>query len=194
MRIGVLALQGAFREHVQALSLLGVEATEVRLPRDLAGIDGLILPGGESTTMTNLMTSYGFWEPLKSAHAAGLAIWGTCAGAILLASEVAGTSPNLPDQPSLGLIDMTVRRNAFGRQVDSFVTPLTIEGLNEPFSAVFIRAPIFERVGEGVEVLATLDGKTVMAKQGRVMASSFHPELGHDPRIHGLFLKILEPA
>lgn len=194
MRIGVLALQGAFREHVQALSLLGVEATEVRLPRDLAGIDGLILPGGESTTMTNLMTSYGFWEPLKSAHAAGLAIWGTCAGAILLASEVAGTSPNLPDQPSLGLIDMTVRRNAFGRQVDSFVTPLTIEGLNEPFSAVFIRAPIFERVGEGVEVLATLDGKTVMAKQGRVMASSFHPELGHDPRIHGLFLEILEPA
>lgn len=194
MRIGVLALQGAFREHVQALSLLGVEATEVRLPRDLAGIDGLILPGGESTTMTNLMTSYGFWEPLKNAHAAGLAIWGTCAGAILLASEVAGTSPNLPDQPSLGLIDMTVRRNAFGRQVDSFVTPLTIEGLNEPFSAVFIRAPIFERVGEGVEVLATLDGKTVMAKQGRVMASSFHPELGHDPRIHGLFLEILEPA
>lgn len=194
MRIGVLALQGAFREHVQALSLLGVEATEVRLPRDLAGIDGLILPGGESTTMTNLMTSYGFWEPLKNAHAAGLAIWGTCAGAILLAAEVAGTSPNLPDQPSLGLIDMTVRRNAFGRQVDSFVTPLTIEGLNEPFSAVFIRAPIFERVGEGVEVLATLDGETVMAKQGRVMASSFHPELGHDPRIHGLFLEILEPA
>lgn len=191
MRIGVLALQGAFREHVQALSLLGIEATEVRLPRDLAGLDGLILPGGESTTMTNLMTSYGFWEPLRAAYASGLGLWGTCAGAILLASKVVGTSPNLPDQPSLGLIEMTVRRNAFGRQIDSFVTPLTVKGLDEPFSAFFIRAPIIEQVGEGVEVLARLDGETVMVKQGRVMASSFHPELGHDPRIHALFLETL---
>lgn len=191
MNIGVLALQGAFREHVQILQKLGVQAAEVRLSSDLKGLQGLILPGGESTTMTNLMTYYQFWEPLREFAAQGRGLWGTCAGAILLAREVEGTSPNLPQQESLGLLDVTIRRNAFGRQVDSFDVPLQVSGLEEPFPAVFIRAPVIERVGEDVEVLAQHQGKVVLVRQGNVLGSSFHPELTGDTRLHQLFLDSL---
>lgn len=190
MNIGVLALQGAFREHIQMLRSLGAQVREVRLPSDLVGLDGLILPGGESTTMTNLMSSYGFWEPLREFSARGAALWGTCAGAILLANEVVGTSPNLPHQVSLGVLDVTIRRNAFGRQVDSFDVPLPVQGLETPFPAVFIRAPVIERVGPEVEVLAQQEGRVVLVRQGRVLASSFHPELTGDTRLHQLFLDL----
>lgn len=192
MKIGVLALQGAFREHVQMLRAIGVEPSEVRLAGDLDGLDGLILPGGESTTMCRLMTDFGLWSPVRAFHAAGRALWGTCAGAILLANEVAGVSPNLGGQPSLELLNVTIRRNAFGRQVDSFTTDIAVKGLEEDFPAVFIRAPVFTRVGPEVEVLADLDGQTVLVRQGRVVASSFHPELSGDSRLHELFTQLCQ--
>ena len=188
--IGVLALQGAFREHRQRLEQLGATVREVRLPTDLAGLRGLILPGGESTTMVRLLGEYGLWDPLRDFHAAGGALWGTCAGAILLAGEVTGGSPALPPQPGLGLIDITVQRNAFGRQVDSFTAPLTVTGLDTPFPAVFIRAPVITRTGRGVEALAQVGGQTVHARQGRVLASAFHPELTGDTRLHRQFLQL----
>lgn len=191
MNIGVLALQGAFREHKRVLATLGVNAVEVRLPADLAGLNGLILPGGESTTICRLMTDFGLWQPIREFHKRGGALWGTCAGAILLARDVEGVSPNLGEQPSLDLLDITIRRNAFGRQVDSFDVPLQIKGLPEPFPAVFIRAPVIERVGVGVEVLAEHEGNVVLARAGRVMASSFHPELSGDSRLHELFLALV---
>lgn len=191
MNIGILALQGAFREHSQMLRQLGVHVREVRLPADLVGLSGLILPGGESTTMTNLMTSYGFWEPLAAFAARGGAIWGTCAGAILLAQNIQGVSPHLGPQRSLGLLDMTIRRNAFGRQVDSFAVPLDVQGLEKPFPAVFIRAPIIESVGPEVEILARHDDQIVMVQQGRIMATSFHPELTGDTRLHQHFLDLV---
>ncbi|WP_278912806.1 pyridoxal 5'-phosphate synthase glutaminase subunit PdxT [Deinococcus wulumuqiensis] len=190
MTVGVLALQGAFREHRQRLEQLGAGAREVRLPADLAGLSGLILPGGESTTMVRLLGEYGLWAPLRDFHASGGALWGTCAGAILLASEVTGGSPSLPPQPGLGLLDITVQRNAFGRQADSFTAPLDVEGLETPFPAVFIRAPVITRVGEAVRALAQVGGQTVHVQQGRVLASSFHPELTEDTRLHRLFLAL----
>ena len=190
--VGVLALQGAFREHRHRLESLGARVTEVRLPADLTGLGGLILPGGESTTMARLMDEYGLWDPLREFHASGGALWGTCAGAILLAAGVTGTSPAAPAQPSLGLIDVTVQRNAFGRQLDSFTTPLDVVGLHAPFPAVFIRAPVITHAGPGVEVLARHGGETVLARQGRVLASSFHPELTPDARLHELFLGMLD--
>ncbi|WP_052016319.1 pyridoxal 5'-phosphate synthase glutaminase subunit PdxT [Deinococcus sp. RL] len=190
--IGVLALQGAFREHRRMLESLGATVREVRLPADLAGLSGLILPGGESTTMARLMDDDALWEPLRGFHAAGGALWGTCAGAILLAREVEGAPPQFGGrQRSLGLIDLTVRRNAFGRQVDSFEVPLSVRGLDPPFPAVFIRAPAFSRVGEGAEVLASHAGIPVLARQGRVLASAFHPELTADSRLHRLFLELV---
>ncbi|MEW6422208.1 MAG: pyridoxal 5'-phosphate synthase glutaminase subunit PdxT [Deinococcota bacterium] len=193
--VGVLALQGAFREHRQRLEALGAHVTEVRLPADLAGLQGLILPGGESTTIARLMTDYGLWQPIRDFHAAGGAIWGTCAGAILLARAVLGAPPQFGGhQDSLGLMDLTVRRNAFGRQVDSFRVPLEVRGLEAPFPAVFIRAPVIEQVGEGVDVLARHQGQIVLARQGRVLASSFHPELTPDPRLHALFLDMSVPV
>lgn len=179
--IGVLALQGDFAEHIAILRSLGVEAVEVRLPGQLEALDALIIPGGESTAITRLLDIYEMREPLKRLGAAGLPIWGTCAGAIVLAREATDL-----DRPNLALMDITVRRNAFGRQVDSFEEDLRIAGLGAaPFHAVFIRAPVIERVGRGVEVLATLrDGTIVAARAGRLLATSFHPELTGDARFH----------
>ena len=190
MKLGVLALQGGFRPHVEALSALGVDAFEVRLPRDLAGADGLVLPGGESTTVGLLLRSSGLLEPLREGLAAGTPVLGTCAGLILLAAEVLD---GRPDQPVLGAIDITVRRNAHGRQRDSFEAPLDITGLaGGPFPGVFIRAPGIERIGEGVEVLARLPGgEAVAARQGPVTVCAFHPELAGDLRFHQHFLSSL---
>ncbi|WP_221088805.1 pyridoxal 5'-phosphate synthase glutaminase subunit PdxT [Deinococcus aquaedulcis] len=196
-RVGVLALQGAFREHRARLEALGAAVAEVRLPGDLAGLSGLILPGGESTTMARLMGEFGLWAPVRDFHAAGGHLWGTCAGAILLAREVQGAPPQFGHQDSLALLDVTVQRNAFGRQIDSFTTDLKLEGLDAPLPAVFIRAPAFARVGEGVQVLATHEGQTVAVQQGRVLATAFHPELTGDLRLHELFLnrlRTLTPA
>lgn len=188
-RIGVLALQGAFREHRQRLEGLGAAVTEVRLGRDLGGLSGLILPGGESTTMARLMTEYDLWEPVRAFHAAGGHLWGTCAGAILLSRDVQGAPPQFGRQDSLNLLDVTVQRNAFGRQIDSFTTDLPVRGLDGAFTAVFIRAPAFTRVGDGVEVLAEYGGQAVMVRAGRVTASAFHPELTPDARLHELFVQ-----
>lgn len=182
-KIGVLALQGDFREHRLALERLGAEVREVRLPRDLAGLSGVIFPGGESTTIGKLMLAYGLDAALKDFDASGGAIWGTCAGAILLATDIRAS-----DQPRLGLLEMSVSRNAFGRQVDSFETDLEIVGLETPFRAVFIRAPIIDQVGAGVDVLSRIDGRIVLVRQGTRMASSFHPELTGDDRLHRYFL------
>ena len=194
MNIGVLALQGAFREHRRMLERLGVDVTEVRLPADLEGLSGLIIPGGESTTMGKLMLDYGLKEPIQNFYAAGGVVFGTCAGAILLSRTVLGAPPQFGHQPSLDLMDISVQRNAFGRQVDSFQTGLDIAGLQGPFPAMFIRAPVIGAVGEGVEVLARHEGRVVLARQGRLLASSFHPELTGDTRVHELFLNlVLQP-
>lgn len=186
-QVGVLALQGAFVEHVRILQSLGVEAREVRLPEQLAGVDGLVIPGGESTTIGKLAVAWGLVEPIRRLAAAGTPIWGTCAGMILMARETGG-----PGQPLLGLMDIAVRRNAFGRQVDSFVEPIDVPALGNgqvPFPAVFIRAPWIERVGPGVEVLARLpEGPIVAARQGRLLVTAFHPELTDDRRFHRYFL------
>jgi pyridoxal 5'-phosphate synthase pdxT subunit len=187
-KIGVLALQGDVREHTQALVELGAHPVAVRQPEDLAGIDGLILPGGESTAIALLLVSSGLWDPLAERLTAGMPAFGTCAGMILLATEVLD---GRPDQPRFAVADIAVRRNAFGRQVDSFEADLTVAGLGrEPMHAVFIRAPLVERTGSGVEVLATVDGdRPVVCRQGPVLVSSFHPELSGDLRMHDQFVK-----
>lgn len=184
MRIGVLALQGAFREHRLALERLGVTAPEVRLPAQLAGLDGLVIPGGESTTIVRLMAAYGFDRAIPEFYAGGGAIWGTCAGAIVIAREIIG----YPEQLRLGLLDIAVARNAYGRQVASFEAQLEVAGFAEPFTAIFIRAPRIERVGEGVAVLARYEGQPVMVQSGRLLATVFHPELSGDDRIHAHFI------
>jgi 5'-phosphate synthase pdxT subunit len=184
--IGVLALQGAFREHIVSLEALGVEAVPIRLPGQLAGCVGLIIPGGESTAIGKLMDTYGFYDAVTQEYGAGMAVWGTCAGAILIARTVLDA---LPDQRSLDLMDISVRRNAYGRQVDSFEADLDVAGLEGEFRGVFIRAPWIEEVGEGVEVLARHDGRIVAARQGDVMATTFHPELTGDPRFHRFFIE-----
>jgi 5'-phosphate synthase pdxT subunit len=184
VNIGVLALQGAFREHRLMLESLGARVTEVRLPKHLEGLSGLVMPGGESTTMGKLMVHYGFLEALPAFHASGGAIWGTCAGAILMATDIAGS-----DQPRLNLLEMRVRRNAFGRQVDSFETGLEVAGLSEPFPAVFIRAPIIESVGANVQILSRYGDDIVHVRNGNLFASSFHPELTKDSRLHQTFLE-----
>ena len=188
MRVGVLALQGAFREHMEMVRRLGHEAVEVRRPEQVAGLDALILPGGESTTIGKLMESFGLREPLQALAASGRPLWGTCAGMIVLARD-AGRP-----QPLLDLMDVRVKRNAFGRQLDSFETAVPLPVLGEPpFPAVFIRAPSIEAVGEDVEVLGTLaDGTIVAARQGNLLATSFHPELTGDPRLHAYFLRMAE--
>ena len=183
MKIGVLALQGAFREHKIMLESLGCTVSEVRLPKHLEGLDGIVFPGGESTTIGKLMVHYGFIEALTMFYKNGGAIFATCAGAILLATEIVGS-----EQPRLGLLEMRVKRNAFGRQVDSFQTPLVVKGLETSFPALFIRAPILESVGEGVEVLAEFEHQIVLARQDRLLVSSFHPELTSDSRLHQFFL------
>jgi 5'-phosphate synthase pdxT subunit len=186
VHIGVLALQGAFREHILAIEALDAKATAVRLPEQLAQLDGLIIPGGESTAISKLMESYGFYEPIAERCAAGMAVWGTCAGAILIAAEVVD---GIKGQRSLGLMDISVRRNAYGRQIDSFEVDLDFAHIGEPFTGIFIRAPWLERVGEGVETLATHEGHACAARQGRLMATTFHPELTGDPRVHRFFVE-----
>jgi 5'-phosphate synthase pdxT subunit len=188
MKIGVLALQGAFVEHSQVIQRLGAEAVTVRLPSQLPGLDGLIIPGGESTTMSRLMAEYHLIQPLKELAKGGLPILGTCAGMILMAKSV----PDFTLQ-TLGLMDITVRRNAFGSQVDSFEADLEMPVLGQPsFHAVFIRAPIIEAADSMVEVLARVpDGAAVAAKQGKLLAVAFHPELTPDPRLHRYFLDMV---
>jgi 5'-phosphate synthase pdxT subunit len=185
VKVGVLALQGAFREHKQMLERLGAEVVEVRKPEQLEGLQGLVVPGGESTTIGKLAREYGIDEAVRRRVEEGrLAVWGTCAGAIWLAREI----PRYPEQPRLGLMDIAVERNAFGRQVDSFEEELQVKGLDRPFHAVFIRAPVIVRTGPGVEVLARHGEAIVLVRQGKLLASSFHPELTGDSRLHGLFL------
>ncbi|MFA0773566.1 MAG: hypothetical protein PVTTEEND_002152 [Candidatus Fervidibacter sp.] len=186
MRIGVLAIQGDFAEHMAMLQRLGVEAVKVRLPQDLEEIDGIILPGGESTTLGIVGTRYGVLEALRERLKAGLPAFGTCAGAIVLARTILES-----DQPRIGILDIVVNRNAYGRQKDSFEALIRVPKLGDPpLRGVFIRAPIIEAVGKGVEVLAELDGKPVLVQQGRILASTFHPELTDDTRIHEYFLRL----
>ncbi len=186
MRVGVLALQGAFREHIVTLEALGVSGVAVRLPEQMNDLSGLIIPGGESTAIGKLMRTYGFYDAIRQQHGAGMAVWGTCAGAILMAREVLDA---LPDQEELGLMDLAVRRNAYGRQVDSFEADVEVRGVEGgPFTGVFIRAPWIESVGDGVDVLASHDGHIVAAQEGDLMATTFHPELTGDPRVHRYFL------
>ncbi len=169
------------------LEALGVEAVEVRLPKHLEALQGLIVPGGESTTIGKLAAEYGLTEAIRERYAQGtLAVWGTCAGAIWMAREIVG----YPNQPRLGLMNITVRRNAYGRQVESFEEDLEVQGLDRPFHAVFIRAPVIERVGEGVEVLARHEDRVVFVQQDRLWASSFHPELTGDARLHARFVEM----
>jgi 5'-phosphate synthase pdxT subunit len=191
LTIGVLALQGAFAEHVAAVERLGARAREVRLPADLEGVDGLIIPGGESTTIGKLLETFGLLEPLRERVGAGLPVYGTCAGAILLAKDIGGL-----DQPLLATMDLRVERNAFGRQLQSFETDLAIRQLGErPFPAIFIRAPAIREVGSEVETLATLgDGTIVAARQGPLLVSCFHPELTSDDRFHRYFLEYVLQA
>ena len=193
MKIGILALQGDFAEHASVLERLGVESCQVRLPAQLEGLDGLIIPGGESTTIGKLAEAYDLIQPIKD-FAAQNAVWGTCAGAILLSKDARRT------QPLLELMDITVERNAFGRQVESFETDLEVpvfDGLdsqnNGPFHAVFIRAPLIESVHGSAETLATLpDGRIVAAQQGKLLATAFHPELTPDNRFHIYFLSLVD--
>lgn len=183
--VGVLALQGAVERHALMLARLGVESREVRTPAELATVDALVLPGGESTTMSKLLELNGLFDPLAARLADGMPAFGTCAGMILLATEVLD---GRADQRSFGAIDVAVRRNAFGRQVDSFETELAVTGVDAPVHAVFIRAPAVERVGPEVEVLASVDGRPVACRQGPVLVTAFHPELSDDTSIHRLFL------
>jgi len=184
-RIGILALQGDFAAHAASLRELGVSACEIRRPHQLEGLAGLLLPGGESTTLLNLMQDEPWFDRLRQFHGAGGALLGTCAGAILLARRVTG-----PEQPSLGLIDIVIARNAYGRQVDSFEADVDLAGSEKALRASFIRAPRFAELGPGVEVLARLAGQPVLVRQGRVMAATFHTELAGDHRLHALFLEI----
>ncbi|MDO9457449.1 pyridoxal 5'-phosphate synthase glutaminase subunit PdxT [Nocardioides sp.] len=188
--IGVLALQGDVREHLRALTSLGVDATAVRRPAELDAVDGLVLPGGESTTIAKLARTFDLLEPLRLRVKEGLPVLGTCAGMILLADRILDGADG---QETIGGLDVTVRRNAFGRQVDSFVGPVEVTGLDRPVHGVFIRAPWVEAVGPGVEVLARVDDpdRIVMVRQGALMATSFHPEVGDDPRVHGMFVDLV---
>jgi 5'-phosphate synthase pdxT subunit len=189
MKIGVLASQGAFAEHVKTLHKLDIEAMPVRLPEELKGVDGLILPGGESTTISKLMYAYDLIQKIAALAKDGLPVFGTCAGMILMAKKISGNT-----MTSLGLMDITVKRNAFGRQVDSFETDLKIPALGKaPFRAVFIRAPLIESCEKDVEVLARLADNTIVAvKQGKFLATAFHPELTNDLRFHQYFLDIVK--
>jgi 5'-phosphate synthase pdxT subunit len=190
-RAGVLALQGAFREHVRALAEVGLEPVEVRQLRDLEGLDGLVIPGGESTTMSKLMAAFELEHPIRDLRAAGAPVFGTCAGMILVARHAVDATP---DQRQLGLIDIDVRRNAYGRQVSSFEAELALRGDPDPLTGVFIRAPWIERAGDGVEVLAELDGHAVAAEQDGVLVTAFHPELTGDLRLHRRFAELVARA
>ena len=187
MKIGVLAIQGDFFEHIAILSKLGVDSQEVRLPAELEGLDGLIIPGGESTTLSRLMSMYNLREPVAQMAQHHKTVWGTCAGMIMMAHEITEEDP-IP----LQLMDIGVQRNAFGRQVDSFEQDLEITQFNSPpFHAIFIRAPVIIRVGDGVQVLAELpDGRPVAVQRDNLLATSFHPELTNDTRFHQYFLDL----
>lgn len=188
MKIGVLALQGAFREHRWMLERCGAEAVEVRKPEDLDDLAGLVIPGGESTTIGKLLVEWGLMDKIKERAAAGMAVYGTCAGMILLAREIVGS-----DQPRLGLMDVTVRRNAFGRQRESFEADLKVPEFGaEPVRAVFIRAPYIESAGPDVKVLAAVGDHIVIARQGNLLATAFHPELTDDDRIHKYFIEMIQ--
>ncbi len=188
-RVGILALQGDVREHAKALREVGAEPVEVRLPRDLVGLDALILPGGESTTMRRLIDRYGLREPILALARGGAALYGTCAGLILLAQRILDG-----DEPVLPLLDVAIRRNGYGRQLDSFEADVSIPSLGEePLHGVFIRAPVVSEVGPAVEVLARdADGRPLAVRQGRVLATAFHPELTPDRRLHRLLLEMIE--
>lgn len=199
MRLAVLALQGAFRAHVDRLRALdvpgGLNVVEARLPRDLDDVDGLVMPGGESTTMSNLLTSSGLFDEIESRLGEGWPVFGTCAGLILLAREVL---EGRPDQRSFGALDVTVRRNGYGRQLDSFEADLDVsamaDGHADPFHGVFIRAPRIERSAVSVEVLASHQNDPVLVRQGHVMAAAFHPELTPDGRLHAAFVELVRSA
>ncbi|MCO5313709.1 MAG: pyridoxal 5'-phosphate synthase glutaminase subunit PdxT [Microthrixaceae bacterium] len=184
----MLAVQGAFAAHREVFRRLGVDTVEVRQVRHLEGIDGLVLPGGESTTMSKLTISLGIFDAIAERLADGMAAFGTCAGAILLSHHIAD---GRADQRCFSGLDIDVRRNGYGRQIDSFETDLAIRGFEDPFHATFIRAPVIERCGEGVEVLASARDQPVVVRQGRVIATTFHPELGEDDRLHRYFLSVL---
>jgi 5'-phosphate synthase pdxT subunit len=187
--IGVLALQGDFAEHIHVFQRLGIAAREVRQPQELADLDGLVIPGGESTTIARLISEFGLLEPLRERVQQGFPLWGTCAGMIVLAQEASELT-----WPTLGALTIAVRRNAFGRQVDSFETDLAVPALGQqPFHAVFIRAPIVEEVSDGVEVLARLEnGKAVAVRQANALATAFHPELTEDDRFHRYFVDMVQ--
>jgi pyridoxal 5'-phosphate synthase pdxT subunit len=188
--VGVLALQGDVVEHVAALERAGAQSVAVKTPEQLASVDGLVIPGGESTTVMKLLARFGMIEPIQARVRDGMPLWGTCMGMIVAAREVVGA-----DQPTLGLIDISVRRNAFGRQNESAEVDVPIAAFgSQPFPAIFIRAPWIERVGPGVELLATRDGHGVMVREGPVLGTSFHPELTEDDRVHGYFLKMVREA
>jgi pyridoxal 5'-phosphate synthase pdxT subunit len=184
-RVGVLALQGAFAAHQRVLADLGVQSCQVRTPDHLDGIDALVIPGGESTTMSKLLESSGLFHPIAALIDHGMPVFGTCAGMILLASQVLD---GRPDQRTFSALDIAVRRNGYGRQIDSFEADIDVTGLDEPFHAVFIRAPKIESAGPGVEVLATHDGAPVMVRSGAVTVASFHPEISGDARLHAQFV------
>jgi pyridoxal 5'-phosphate synthase pdxT subunit len=186
--IGVFALQGDVREHLRMLTEVGADAQPVRRPAELAAVDAMVLPGGESTTMAKLAHTFGLLEPLQERVAAGMPAMGTCAGMILLAETLEGATD---DQETIGGLDVVVRRNAFGRQVDSFEADVSFAGLKEPLRAVFIRAPVVEKVGENVDVLATAEGRIVAVRQGSLMATSFHPEITDDDRVHRYFVDLV---
>jgi 5'-phosphate synthase pdxT subunit len=183
---GVLALQGDYAAHAATLRTTGVEVQEIRRCAELEQIVGLVIPGGESTTLLKLMDAEPWFEALRSYHKEGGAILGTCAGAILLSRTV------IPRQPSLGLLDVSIERNAYGRQIDSFETPVSVPVLKSTLDAVFIRAPRFRQVGSGVEVLASLDGDPVLVREGGILAATFHPELTRSPRLHQFFIEMAE--
>jgi pyridoxal 5'-phosphate synthase pdxT subunit len=189
IKIGVLGLQGAVREHVRSVEACGAEAVVVKKVEQLAVIDGLIMPGGESTTMRKLIDQYDFFEPLKEFASQGKLMFGTCAGLILLAKELV----DYPE-PHLGLFDVTVERNSFGRQKDSFEAELSIQGLDEPFVGVFIRAPHIVKAGENVEILAKHEGRIVAAREGQFLGCSFHPELTDDHRFTKLFIEMVKQS
>jgi len=189
VKIGVLALQGAVAEHIRSVQRTGAEASPVKRVEQLEELHGLIIPGGESTTIGKLMRKYGFIEAIRQFAADGKPIFGTCAGLIVLAQRIDGG-----EEPHLGLMDMTVVRNAFGRQRESFETDLEVAGLDRPLRAVFIRAPLIKEVGPGVEVLSVYNGEIVAARQNRLLACSFHPELTDDSALHAYFVAMAEEA
>lgn len=188
MKVGVLALQGDVREHLHVLEVAGATPVLVRHPDELASVDALVLPGGESTTIGKLLARFGLLEPLTERARDGMPLFGTCAGLILMATEIVGAE-DAPDR--LGLMDLAVRRNGYGRQVDSFETDLDVTGLTGPLRAVFIRAPVVEKVGEGIEVLAVCEDRPVLLRRENLLGSTFHPEIAGDPRLHELFLGLI---